>query len=476
MRTAPPAHDAVWQSADVQPLIAHVRAGLQDFGPAQGFAVGCSGGRDSLLLGVVLHHCAPDRVRWLHVDHGLHPDAGQWAAQVAGLASHWGVDLALLPVQVGGGNVEAAARQARHAALLAALHPGEVLVLGHHRQDQAETVLMRLHRGAGVAGLAAMRVLEARGKTTLWRPLLDMSRATITAAAQQLGLNWVDDPANAVTDFDRAWLRVHLWPLLQSRWPQAEAGLAQSALWMQDAEAIFAETLAQQRPQVQGGDGSLDMVALRACSPALQRLLLRDWLQGDAPRPPARAQVLILQQWLQHPLRCDAQPLLHWRSDQGHVVVRAHRQRLHRLRGPLPMAQATTAWLGVGEQVTTAVGVLTRTGPKALPNGAAVQVWLRPPWPGERVHVQGRVGRWPLKKWLQHISLPPWQRSQVLMLAVAGALDQVADAAGARSNQAVLALLTPLGLYWTAAGGASDQRHHWRWTPLDAPKPVTRSD
>lgn len=454
MRTALSTHDAPGQSA-AECLSTALRASWARQGGTRSVALACSGGRDSLLLAVLLQALLPGRLRLLHVDHGLQADSGQWAQGLVRWAQARSLPVRVLPVQVTpGANLEQAARQARHAALQAALQPGEVLAMAHHQQDQAETVLMRLRSGAGTRGLAAMREWEPRRTGVwFWRPWLDQPRQRITAAAQALGLDWVDDPANQDPRFDRVWLRHTIWPVLEARWPAMQAGLAQTALWMQDAEQVFAEVLDQWRPRVQRVDGALSLQALQGASPALQRLILRDWLQGGASLPPPRTLIQGLQQWVQQPLRADAQPRMQWQAPAGPVEVRRHRGHLYRLPLPLRLPKPQYWTLGERGRIEAGVGVLVYQRCAGPPEAASLQVQLRSPIPGERVHVQGRVGHWPLKKWLQQQDIPPWQRGQVLLL-------QRADPAAAGP---VLAILAPSGLHWTVQGAALLQDWQWHW-------------
>jgi tRNA(Ile)-lysidine synthase len=159
-------------------------------GPGGPVLVGLSGGLDSTVL---LHalRARPGQLdaglRALHVHHGLHPQADAWAAHCQARCGEWGVACEVAHVQVdaaSGLGPEGAARAARHAAFAHALAPGETLALAHHRGDQAETVLLRLLRGAGGEGLASMREQRPFGdrpgaQGRLWRPLLALPRPAL---------------------------------------------------------------------------------------------------------------------------------------------------------------------------------------------------------------------------------------------------------------------------------------------------------
>jgi len=211
--------------------------------------VGFSGGLDSSVL---LHRLAHDpalRTRGLsalHVHHGLYPDADLWQQHCVDLCAQWQVPLACIRVEVqrhSGNGLEAAARDARHAAFAGALPAGGILTLAQHQDDQAETVLLRALRGSGVDGLAAMRPWRAFADGWLWRPLLALPRARLLDYARAHGLRWIEDSSNRDLQFDRNWLRREIMPKLSARWPHAAARLAHVAALQGEAlELLDAET------------------------------------------------------------------------------------------------------------------------------------------------------------------------------------------------------------------------------------------
>src|SRR5690606_8071854 len=160
------------------------------------------GGLDSVVL-LHLLRSRPDvraaGLRAIHVRHGLQAAAGDWAAHCRALCEALEVPLQVVEVDVerdSGAGLEAAARAARRRAFAAALGDDEILALAHHRDDQAETFLLRALRASGPDGLAAMRPWQRFGAGWLWRPLLDAPRADLLAHAQLHGLRWVEDPSN----------------------------------------------------------------------------------------------------------------------------------------------------------------------------------------------------------------------------------------------------------------------------------------
>jgi tRNA(Ile)-lysidine synthase len=190
-------------------------------------AVALSGGLDS----VVLLHLLKDHpgVCAVHVHHGLSPNADAWAAFCRRLCKQWAIPISVFHVRVkkAGKGLEAAAREARYAAF--GKLDGEMIALAHHLDDQAETVLMNLLRGAGVRGAAGMRPLARFEGKLLARPLLEVPRAHLEDHARRHGLEWVEDESNADESLTRNFVRRRLGPLIETRFPQWKRALARAA-------------------------------------------------------------------------------------------------------------------------------------------------------------------------------------------------------------------------------------------------------
>ena len=401
--------------------------------PEAGLAVAFSGGMDSRVLLQLL--CDADwargrSLRALHVDHGLHADSAQWAAHCQREAAALGLDITVLRVDVavGSGGLEARARRARHAALQAALRPGEVVVMAHHQNDQAETFLLRALRGAGERGLGGMRALRRFGAGWLWRPLLGTPRSALQAYAVARGLRWIEDPSNQDVRHDRNFLRQAVLPLLQQRWPRAAESLALAAALSAQADARLASLDAIDLARVQRLDPRvLDLQVLRGWPPTRRARVLRAWL-GSLDCAPLPASVLAQ---IEHELlqaRADSEAEARWR---GHRL-RAWGESLHLLPElpPLP-ADIDTAW--------------DAAGPLRLPDGHAlalcdglgdIEHGARPPLSlrvrarqgGERIRLAQQRPRQCVKTLLQTLGVPPWQRAHQPFLWIAeGELIAVAD-------------------------------------------------
>ncbi|MGV8844214.1 MAG: tRNA lysidine(34) synthetase TilS [Pseudomonas sp.] len=258
---------------------------------APAWRVAFSGGLDSTVLLHVLVRLARRQalpaLSAVHIHHGLQAVAEDWPAHCQRICAELGVPLQVKYVQVAAGaSLERAAREARYAAFTESLGVDELLLTAQHRDDQAETLLFRLLRGAGVRGLAGMPARRALGRGQLLRPLLAVSRAELAAYAQAQGLTWVEDPSNTDTHYARNYLRQCVLPLLTARWPQASTSLARSAAHLSEAQGLLNELAELDLAAAQHTSSgfawlplpSLALAPLQGLSPARQRNALRHWL------------------------------------------------------------------------------------------------------------------------------------------------------------------------------------------------------
>ena len=383
--------------------------------------VGCSGGLDSSVL---LHRLAAEPsirahgLRALHVHHGLQADADHWVGHCRKQAAALDVPFQVVRVEVdraSGQGLEAAARQARYGAIEAAMAAGEVLATAHHLDDQAETFLLRALRASGSEGLGAMRPLRRFAAGWRWRPLLALPRQQLHDYDRACGLDWVEDPSNALPDPDRNFLRLQLLPLLRTRWPHAASALARSAqLCAQDGALLAAEDTALLAQVLADDDRhTLHVPALLALPAARRARLLRRWLAGlGLPPLPAQGVARIERDLLG--AASDTQPAFAW---SGARVVR-WRQLLHadQIRAPLP-PHWSTSWDGRAPLPLPEGGCLSlhdAAGQSVAGFPQPVQVRARRG--GERIVLPGRDHSHALKHLLQEYGVPPWRRAQLPLL------------------------------------------------------------
>lgn len=260
-------------------------------------AVAYSGGRDSLALLHATCRAAQSlgvQVVALHIHHNLLPEADAWLRQAQARCRRWrtlGWPLSLRWARLDGApapgeSIEAWARAGRHAALqrLAREAGATLLLLAHHRRDQAETVLLQALRGGGPAGLAAMPGAVLRDGLLWARPWLEWPRAAIEAYGRQHRLRPVDDPSNDDERLARNRLRAQVWPALSQAFPEAEAALALAARRAHEADAALAELAQLDLATCLAADGALHVPVWRQLSPARQANALRAWCRAQAGR------------------------------------------------------------------------------------------------------------------------------------------------------------------------------------------------
>lgn len=393
---------------------------LQTLAPwrnASAWHIAFSGGLDSTVLLHLLANLAKTEklptLGAVHVHHGLQAAADAWPAHCQSVCDALGVPLRVMRVQVrAGASLERAARDARYQAFSEVVGAGEVLLIGQHRDDQAETLLFRLLRGAGVQGLAAMPMQRALAGGHLLRPLLRSSRAQLQAYAEEHQLTWIEDPSNADPRFSRNYLRHRVFPRLTERWPQAVANLARAAEHLSEAQGLLDElahidlqAAEQPSPFPWLPLPSLALAPLCELSDARQRNALRHWLSPLTRLPDS-------DHWAGwHSLRdakLDAQPL--WRLANGDL----HRcgERIWWLPSSWSeFSDASVSWAQPQNPLELpGNGQLRLIG--RVPEGV-LQVRYRQG--GEIIDIPGR-GRRDLKRLLNESGLPGFVRGRLPLL------------------------------------------------------------
>lgn len=408
-----------------------LRHRLQELPPAAGYCVAFSGGLDSLVLLHALHALGRARgteLRAIHIDHGLHPRSGEWAQHCAGFGRGLGVPVDIVTVSAAPGpgeSPEAAAREARYAALCEHLRENETLLTAHHLDDQAETLLLQLLRGTGPAGLAAMPPSQPFGAGSLSRPLLGFPRAALRAYARAHALAWIEDPSNAEWHYDRNFLRHAVLPRVAERWPAFADTLGRAARHQADAAELLEDLAAFDLKRVATEGHALSVSRLQALSAARQRNLLRHWIRGRALRVPDTRQLDAIRREAVY-ARADATPRVMWPGGE----VRRHRDRLFAM-ATAPPAAFTDVYVWPDPARPLEIPGLGRLqferGRPGLARetlaGAALTVRFRRG--GERCRPQGRGGSRALKDLLLEWGIPPWQRGRIPLLYVGDALAAV---------------------------------------------------
>ncbi|RMG33871.1 MAG: tRNA lysidine(34) synthetase TilS [Gammaproteobacteria bacterium] len=379
-----------------------------------GWRVAFSGGLDSTVLLTALARLR-DRVGLplcaVHVHHGLLPHAEAWTEHCRRVCDRLEVPLEMVRLAlepVPGESLEAQAREARYQALGERLQPNEMLLLAQHQDDQAETLLLQLLRGAGIEGLAGMARCRPWQGGWQARPLLDFSRSDLERWARAEGLEWIEDPSNQDLRFDRNFVRRQLMPLLRERWPAASQTIARSAGHLAASLAILRQCIEEDLKRCQVGS-ALSITAWAALEPEARAEALRAWVRlRGAPVPDQHRLEEIERQALE--AAPGAAPRVEW----DRFAVRRYRDRLFLLPRELPSPPADCPWpdheelplpagLGKLRRVPAADGIPDR----CWREGRVVVRWQVE---GIGCRLPGREGTRGLRKLCQERGIPPWSR------------------------------------------------------------------
>ena len=302
-----------------------------------------SGGSDSyalLMLCVALRDRYRLKLHAVHVNHQLHPQAQQWADHCRACCQHYTVDYVehtIIVLPQDGTSIEQVAREKRYALFAQLLGQGEMLLSAHHQDDQAETVLLQLLRGAGPRGLAAMPSIKPLGCGWHARPLLLFAKHQLTDYAQQATSAWqrpytqhgyIEDDSNQDVRYSRNFIRQQVLPLLRQRYPSASKTLARSARHCAEQQAVLSELAESLYQQAQGQQpGTLSRQALLSLSAPMQRLVLRTWISQQGCILPSTVRMASIQRQLLQ-ARSACRLCISW----GKVSLRLFRNELYLVR------------------------------------------------------------------------------------------------------------------------------------------------
>lgn len=385
--------------------------------------VGLSGGLDSsLLLHLVAEKLPPSKIVAIHVNHGIHVDAEEWQSFCIHQCEEIGVRCETAKVSLdSASNFEERARELRYKVFEKRLGRRDLLLLAHHANDQAETILFRMMRGAGLRGLLGMPVRRPLGNGQLVRPLINLSKSDLIGLARQRKLEWVDDPSNENIQHSRNFLRHEIIPRLETRWPTAVERINRSAIALHDAAELleqYAEELANRCDLQPAQFGvSLNLLVFNQLTYGQRQLVLRELLsiRGEHPET-ARLDSLLAQL---EKVESDSQI----KDCFQNVELRVFKKRLYLLSNmPEVDENRIIEWdtaqdleiVGLGRIPTSAD--IARMG--------RLEVRFRSG--GERAHPAERDCSQSLKKLMQEYEVPPWIRERSPLLYQSGELVAVA--------------------------------------------------
>ena len=398
-------------------------------------AVALSGGLDSVVLldtvckaqaksNITNQTQAKNEIYAFHIHHGLQKPADDWLVFCERLAKkykiHFDFRLLHLNTEEAKGNIEARARAGRYEALadLCEEYGIEDLLLAQHQNDQAETVLLQLMRGSGVAGLSGMpqaREFNANQSLTLWRPLLNQSRQELEAYAKEHKLKWIEDPSNHDRKYRRNAIRKDIIPKLEKIQPEALANMARSAKLLGEAQALL-NRLAQQDGKnilIKDQLKVSPLLALAEDDLTAANNVLRYWLHTQQLAMPSQER---LQAWWRDLTKVKADAKLEWLHDERQIYL---------WRGALQVASTEEGRWVLKSLPTNSkeLGLPADWVKVAQENN---QITLRERLGSEKIQINPNTPRKTLKNLYQEADVPPWERQAPLLyigdelVAVAG--------------------------------------------------------
>jgi tRNA(Ile)-lysidine synthase len=405
---------------------------------ASGLVVALSGGPDSAALlraaAALGNGFRALPLRAVHIDHGLQAAAADFRAACVTLCEQLRIPLRIVAVEVAreaGLSIEAAARTARYAALGLELQPRECLLTAHHREDQAETLLLQALRGAGVKGMASMPVCRPLGLGWHVRPLLDVAQRDLKQFGNlkpfgELERSASIDPMNQDLRFDRVYLRSAVWPLIEKRWPGAATALTRAARHMAEAQRLLELAAGADVARLRDGD-ALSIPGLRAL-PALKRVnAVRLWVSQAGLEAPSTARLIeALRQVFD--AEADHQPAIVW----GGHALRRYRQRLFVTRADPPRVPDARSWspaAGSSLELGPALGNLTWIAQQGgiVAERLPVSVIVRRRDGGETLRPTPSARTQTVQHLCQALGVLPWMRDALPLVFAGDELIAVAD-------------------------------------------------
>jgi len=393
-----------------------------------------SGGVDSHVLLHLLASASSEQaiqVNAIHIDHGLQPHSVQWVKHCANTAEALNVHFVSISVRVENIDslgMEAAAREARYKALEQYLSDDDILLTAQHQEDQAETLLLQLLRGAGPKGLSAMASEFMLGDVDVFRPLINQSQNDILDYAQQHNLHWIEDPSNADTRWSRNYLRHSLWPVITERWPSSAKTLSRSAEHCAEASELL-DDLAQQDLDsltTLTAASALPIDELLALSKARRNNLLRFFIHSQKLPAPS---TINLQRIIDEVClaKQDSEPLVSWSG----IEVRRYQNQLYFMKPLAVYNPDKQLEINNFDDISLGDGRILHWE-KTSEKGVDISMLrkgmtLRFRQGGERIKPPGSLHHKVLKHLFQEWGVPSWLRSRVPLIFLNDELIVVAE-------------------------------------------------
>jgi tRNA(Ile)-lysidine synthase len=387
---------------------------IQDFAQYQRLLVGFSGGLDSsvLLHRLVQEKSVRDKIFVIHINHGLSTQANVWQEHCATVCREYNINYAFYTVDFERScNIEEHARDARYQKIAALMTKNDALLVAHHADDQAETVLLQLFRGAGVDGLAAMPYISDFASGVMLRPLLKKTRAELESYAMTHKISWINDESNQQIEYSRNYLRHHVMPHIRAKWPKMSTNISSCASNLQQAQDNL-----QYLAQLDCNDlhaATLNCTSLKKLPNARLINVLRQWIKNNQVRMLSTKQLHDLIKTVIY-AKQDAQPKL----IINNIIIYRYQETLY-LQPYLPkQVQYALDWTFFPQEICwhdnrILTAQLSSTGIK-IAKGSKIKLTTRVG--GEKIRWHGQTKL--LKTLLQEWKIPPWQRDNIILMYI----------------------------------------------------------
>lgn len=395
------------------------------------YIIAYSGGLDSRVLLhslVEINRDRRNRISAIYVNHGLSPNADDWSHHCSVICDGYGIDFQEAKIngeRPKGESPESWARRKRYQVLRDLTGVDDILLTAHHQDDQIETLLLQLFRGAGPRGLSAMPFKRKFGKGWHYRPLLEFSREKLQTYASSQNLSWIEDESNTDTGIDRNYIRHQVVPLIRSKWPGIGNTLSRVARHQSETSELLGQLAVLDLASVQCGHNTrLDSTQLKKLDEPRQKNVIRYWLKElNLPVPDTRVMQQVIRDVLNS--KYDAIPCVDWDGAE----IRRYREFIY-ASGPLESHDPDSVLLWkLQEPVNITYGVLTASRGTGYGIRAALCrddcLEIRYRRGGETIQPAGRGHHYELKKLFQEESIPPWLRDRIPLLYIDGKLAAV---------------------------------------------------
>lgn len=379
--------------------------------------IGLSGGMDSMVLIDVLfqHQKLHSRLKAIHVNHGLSQNANHWQVFCQQQCAQRNIPCYIENLNLNlTSNIEAQAREGRYQVFGKYAQAGDYLVLAHHLDDQIETLMLNLLRGTGITGLAAMPQLRDWNGLTIFRPFLQSTREMLANYATIHQLAWIEDESNLNLDYSRNYLRHVVIPAIEKQWPHYRQSVLHTIEACQDVHDYVQQTAKKQLPDVLLSSYELSLSQLQHLSEKDITLILRMWFSEHGIQVPSRQQLKQVIGQMIFRTRPDSQP----KFELGRYRLEIYRDRLYLITSHNELEDKFIPWSDFPEQlVISGLGTLTvepSDSGVSVENGDKVRIGFRQG--GEKIFYKGHHRS--LKKLLQQLGIPVFQRNRIPLLYV----------------------------------------------------------